>query len=653
MEQQHFRVRISLGTKLLFGLVLLFLVAIGFLSVSAILLIVDDKKAYTYQSQATEAALVSSEFTSRVRQATDLLRIYLGNIDPAKPLTSLQQDALRTIVENQSEVDCVKAVKFQHRSLTTTTVSNHARSKGSLDCADLEISSEQWKSLSTSLEKVGFSVLSLSKLGSPPLLGVFLADLKLWNDPAGTPVGVAITSLQQLAEQVVGADLAIVDELGVLLFANDTAQQIQGFSYAGDALFEFAKSNSARSGTREFESAGTEYLGSYIKTPTGAYVLIRTEFRQAIRAAYELAEQFLWLGLMVIGGAIVFGVLFSHRVIAPIRKLFEATQEVSSGHFDLKLQATSRDEIGVLTHSFVGMSHQIRDLLKESVQKAQLEGELKIASAVQASLFPPPISQDEETTILTHYESASECGGDWVGHFRVGNQVCIMIADATGHGVSSALVTASARSCFSVLQRLAESRSHYRLRPKELMSYANRVIYDSASTRILMTFFVGVLDLETGVLQYSNAAHNPPWVLRQNGGRYEFQSLVATGPRLGEVSEISDFEEVLLKLQPEDHVFLYTDGLMEGRNRDGVELGKKRIRKLIQEGIPHGPIKVMDHLVKVYQAHHEGKSLDDDVTLLWLHFRSSVGQKLEEGLREPPKQVIDVEEGEDEVRELN
>jgi sigma-B regulation protein RsbU (phosphoserine phosphatase) len=168
-----------------------------------------------------------------------------------------------------------------------------------------------------------------------------------------------------------------------------------------------------------------------------------------------------------------------------------------------------------------------------------------------------------------------------------------------------------------------------------------------------MTFFVGVLDLETGVLQYSNAAHNPPWVLRQNGGRYEFQSLVATGPRLGEVSEISDFEEVLLKLQPEDHVFLYTDGLMEGRNRDGVELGKKRIRKLIQEGIPHGPIKVMDHLVKVYQAHHEGKSLDDDVTLLWLHFRSSVGQKLEEGLREPPKQVIDVEEGEDEVRELN
>ena len=55
--------------------------------------------------------------------------------------------------------------------------------------------------------------------------------------------------------------------------------------------------------------------------------------------------------------------------------------------------------------------------------------------------------------LASHFQPAAECGGDWWGFFRIGDKLAVMIADATGHGVPSALVTASARSCFSVVSR--------------------------------------------------------------------------------------------------------------------------------------------------------------------------------------------------------
>src|SRR5690606_14624329 len=98
-----------------------------------------------------------------------------------------------------------------------------------------------------------------------------------------------------------------------------------------------------------------------------------------------------------------------------------------------------------------------------------------------------------------------------VGIFPREDKLCVMIADATGHGVPSALITASARSCFSVLAKLAQEKAFFRLDPGEMMSYTNRVVFDAAMTKIMMTFFIGVIDLETKTIRYANAGHNPPW----------------------------------------------------------------------------------------------------------------------------------------------
>ena len=84
-----------------------------------------------------------------------------------------------------------------------------------------------------------------------------------------------------------------------------------------------------------------------------------------------------------------------------------------------------------------------------------------------------------------------------------------MIADATGHGFPSALITAAARSCFSVMHKLAQEDPEFSFSPAAMLSYANRVIYDASLAKIMMTFFIGVIDFSSGKLTYASAGHNP------------------------------------------------------------------------------------------------------------------------------------------------
>ncbi len=103
MEQQNFRVKFSLGTKLVLCLSLLFIVVVGFLSYSAVKLVVEDKQAYTFQLQSMEAYIAGQDFTEKVRPAIDNLRLYLTAFDPRLPINAVQAQNLKNLVKSQVE----------------------------------------------------------------------------------------------------------------------------------------------------------------------------------------------------------------------------------------------------------------------------------------------------------------------------------------------------------------------------------------------------------------------------------------------------------------------------------------------------------------------------------------------------------------------
>lgn len=622
MEQQQTRFSFSVGTKILVSVVSLLLLMIVALNATTISILFEDKRTFTLQAQSSEATLASKELANSVRSAVDLLKIALGSVNPVKPLTEQksQVERFESVVQNQSESLGVTLALFNPLSGALTQLAQSVREEAAqaleLGPESLVVLPTTAREISTELMRSGFALFNQTQVGGPPILGVAIADLELRDQPLGVPVAYAFISLKGFGRDVRASDLIIATLSGAVLYANRPELAMNAESIQQDPLFIDSVSGQVSSGTKEYELNGTAYLGSFVRSGVEFVVITRTEWRRAMGAAFALIERFILLGCMAIGLAIVFAILFSKTMTRPINRLFRATQEVSAGNFNIDLKSDSGDEIGVLTNSFVSMSQKITGLIADQVKQAHLENEVAIASAVQQTLFPGPVYDNPLVQIRSLYESASECGGDWWGFFGVGNKLCLMIADATGHGLPSALITASARSCFSVMHKLAQEDPDFGFSPGAMLAYANRVIHDAASGKIMMTFWVGVIDFEEATLTYASAGHNPPWLFKLGeGGKYALKSLVAVGQRLGEARDVGEFEEKTIDVALGDTLFLYTDGLMEGKNLADEMFGKKRVKKLVESTVEAGPDAMLKALMDDFMPFNEGKPLDDDVTL--------------------------------------
>lgn len=619
MEQQQIKVSFSLGTKLLISVVLLLFVVIIFLNVSTILLFRDDKRAYTYKSQATESVLAGREFVNMARHGLDTLKISLSSVDPRAAVTPQQRLALKTVVDNQIELLAVEIAHLNRSTGERKPIASARREKDlaeyGVEDSDLVPPIEQVKAYLPELESRGYAFLSLTKIGKAPLLGVLVADLNLKSLSQGMPIAFGVISLKAFGAELRGLSLTIATRSGWVLFDTNAERLATHRTIQDDPLFKASQASQLANGATEFDAEDVHYLGSYVRPGLDLVVMSRTEWMKAMKATYTLTEKFVLLGFMAIGAAIIFAILFAKTLTAPIQRLYDATKEVAQGHFDLSLDDSAGDEIGALSGSFNVMSRKISELIKESMEKVHLENELAIASTVQETLIPPAQFDYEKIKIRSHYQSAGSCGGDWWGFFGVGKKFAIMIADATGHGFGSALITASARSCFSVMQKLATEDPDFTFSPSAMLSYANRAIFDASMGKIMMTFFCGVIDFEEGQFTYSSAGHNPPWLFKKENGGYKLNSMIAEGQRLGEVRDYTNFEEKKIAISPGDVLFLYTDGLTEGKDSSGEMYGKKRVRKVIEAAVPSGPDDMIKNVMAEFLKHNGEKPLDDDVTI--------------------------------------
>ncbi|HUP58565.1 MAG TPA: SpoIIE family protein phosphatase, partial [Bdellovibrionota bacterium] len=511
------RIALSVGTKLLIGIVATLGLVIIFLNLSTIFILKEDKRAYVYQSQSTAAMLIGREFKKTLRHALDTMRVSLASIDPLKAVGPAEIETLKTIIRNQSELLHLGVMLLDQNAAAARSVANVAREVAAGEQArpDPVIASVWWKSIMEDLLKGGYAFVNLSSADDPALIGILAADLRLKDNPAGMPVALGLISLKGLGQEARGLSLTIATRSGWVLYDTTSSKLLGRMNISDDPLFDLARNSTASAGASEYDFQGNHLLGSYVNLPFDISILARTDWQSAIRSTYTLTEKFIFLGLMAIGAAIVFAIFFSRSLTAPINRLYDATFDIAKGNFDINLKSASKDEIGVLTESFNNMSRQIHGLIVEREKKAAIEHELAVASTVQQTLIPAPSFRDERILVHSHYQAASQCGGDWWGHFQVGGRTCILIADATGHGFPSALITASARSCFTVLHKLAREHGHLGISPVTMLHYADQVVYEASAAKIMMTMFIGLIDFDQRTLTYANAGHNPPWLFQR------------------------------------------------------------------------------------------------------------------------------------------
>ncbi len=324
----------------------------------------------------------------------------------------------------------------------------------------------------------------------------------------------------------------------------------------------------------------------------------------------------LFVGGMIVLLGLVLTILQSLRISRPIRDLTERVERIAHGDLSERAVVDSTDEIGVLGRNFNYMAERLGVLLVETKEKATLEKELEVARVIQESLLPPSRLIDVGYfQFMGFFRSASICGGDWWNYAEISNgRLLVLIGDVTGHGVSSAMITAAAKSCCDTLRHVTEGE----LTVTFLLEELNKTIYEAANRKFVMTFFATVIDPKKKTITFSNAGHNFPLLFRAKPreGEPAIVPLVTRGNRLGDVME-SRFLERTVPYEDDDVIVWYTDGITEGLGQGGDEYGEKRFRRSIRSVLAKGADDILEKVIRDAEGFFSDFTRpEDDITLV-------------------------------------
>lgn len=270
-----------------------------------------------------------------------------------------------------------------------------------------------------------------------------------------------------------------------------------------------------------------------------------------------------------------------------------------------------RDEAGRLTH-YIGIQADVTERRRAEEQRRELD----IARQIQLSLLPKESLILPEAQVFGACIPASHVGGDYFDYFRVRDFLDIVIADVAGHSIGSALIMAEARSLLKVeARRPNNSKEHG---PGETLAVLNELLYeDLDGADSFISLFYLRYHPQNRQLRYTSAGHNPPLLLRANAPACE--PLDADGLILGVQREV-EFEEVALSLVPGDRLLLYTDGIVEARNRAGEFFGTRRLCHLFVSCRELPPREAVKAILVDLLAFGAGTAYEDDVTLIVAEF---------------------------------
>jgi phosphoserine phosphatase RsbU/P len=238
---------------------------------------------------------------------------------------------------------------------------------------------------------------------------------------------------------------------------------------------------------------------------------------------------------------------------------------------------------------------------------AEREQELEDAREIQKRLLPRDLPSFPGYEISSAWQPARTVGGDYYDIFKLSERrLAVCIADVSGKGMPAALL-------MSNVQAAVRAFASDETPPARLCERLNRMVSANTERDRFITFFYGVVDVETGRFAYSNAGHNPPMLLRSDG---KLERLDCGGPVLGPLSN-HRYEQAEISFGGRDRMVLFTDGITEARNPEGDEFGEAQLIDLVVGNRPLDSAALKELMIETV-GRFGGGSLDDDATLIVL-----------------------------------
>ena len=254
-----------------------------------------------------------------------------------------------------------------------------------------------------------------------------------------------------------------------------------------------------------------------------------------------------------------------------------------------------------------------------TAENERVRAELDIASQIQQGAVPHDFAElDRElhVQVAASMFPARDVGGDFYDAFRVdGTHLGVIMADVSGKGMPAALF---------MMRALADLREQMHAHAGDVglaLTRANRALCENNDAMLFVTGFIGILDVESGVLSYANAGHNPAWRLGPEGTWLKARKGLVLG-----VMDAVSYRAETLRLSPGGGLFLYTDGVTEAMDAHGGLYGDPRLDEVLRGleerdagDAPAGAL--VDGVIADVRRHAEGAEQSDDITALafrWL-----------------------------------
>ena len=240
------------------------------------------------------------------------------------------------------------------------------------------------------------------------------------------------------------------------------------------------------------------------------------------------------------------------------------------------------------------------------------ETELKVAKDIQEGILSADFPDNDSYAVYANMTAATEVGGDFYDYFPIDEtHLAVVVGDVSGHGMAAAMFMTLSKTLIQVYARMNNATD-------KTFELTNRYLQRSNPAKFFVTSWIGILDLTTGTLSYTNAGHNFPVLIRK-GSEPEFLSdkpNFVLGRR-----RLVRYREKRTKLKPGDKLVLYTDGVIEAQDAAEEFFGDDRLLSAIAREKEHDQQEIVTAIRQAVNDFENGKDHYDDATILALSFK--------------------------------
>ncbi|HSJ68430.1 MAG TPA: SpoIIE family protein phosphatase [Anditalea sp.] len=269
--------------------------------------------------------------------------------------------------------------------------------------------------------------------------------------------------------------------------------------------------------------------------------------------------------------------------------------------------------------TFVGqasISVENHKLLNEAIKNERYKEELKIAQRVQRSLLPAILHSNDSFEIAGISEAADEVGGDYYETYKyTEDKFAIIIGDVSGKGTSAAFNMAQMKGVFHSLVQL-------NLSPAEFLTKANGALSNCLEKNHFITTTFYLLDTASKSIKFSRAGHCPTLYYCAKTGKSRYLQTEGLGLGILRNGQYGNFvDENYIEYSAGDIMVMYTDGIVEAKNKDNKEFGYDNLLKVLQQNPGLAPGEIVNKIINnVYEFIGQTVIPDDDYSILVIKF---------------------------------